>query len=448
VRGLNKEPRKPGNGRKSQRRHFFWVFSWLPGFLIILLTSATGSPNLPILQEAQLCTPGLQTSHVDLDLRQPGRYRYNLGVTNDLDEPVSLRLLWGYADGREGDFYDVRPPETVVELAIPAHAVKLYSLEALFPSWVREQWAPRLGIVGDTPAAVWLSMVDNLTGDATFVPFTSFQYANDAEEDRLVIPAVAHLDGANGSRWQTDLFGYRYYEFAGDGVAAVYHPARPSSECGGAAPPDGIEQYLFGEVGMSLEVWADTLRSLGVWLWDDEDAAGGFRSVIADVVRKLAPCAEEESSKGALEISSASWFAGFSRTYTTRADGGTYGSMLPLYPPGGWPAQPFAGLEVGPEQRVNVGLYGGVPDHAVVHRLLLYTADGALRAQRELAVEPYALVQQPLERLLGLETGSLAPGLYGLSVIPLDDPAAGVEGRSWAYVSLVDNATNDPVNFW
>jgi hypothetical protein len=53
VRGLNKEPRKPGNGRKSQRRHFFWVFSWLPGFLIILLTSATGSPNVPILQEAQ-----------------------------------------------------------------------------------------------------------------------------------------------------------------------------------------------------------------------------------------------------------------------------------------------------------------------------------------------------------------------------------------------------------
>jgi hypothetical protein len=42
----------------------------------------------------------------------------------------------------------------------------------------------------------------------------------------------------------------------------------------------------------------------------------------------------------------------------------------------------------------------------------------------------------------------LEAGLYGLPVIPLDDPAAGVEGRSWAYVSLVDNATNDPVNLW
>ena len=30
----------------------------------------------------------------------------------------------------------------------------------------------------------------------------------------------------------------------------------------------------------------------------------------------------------------------------------------------------------------------------------------------------------------------------------LDDPDAGVEGRCWAYVSLVDNATNDPVNLW
>jgi hypothetical protein len=170
--------------------------------------------------------------------------------------------------------------------------------------------------------------------------------------------------------------------------------------------------------------------------------------VIADVVRHFAPCADEESSKGALEISSGSWFAGYSRTYTTRPDGGTYGSMLPLYPPGGWPAQHFAGLEVAAEQRINVGLYNGLGGTAVTHRLLLYSADGALRAERELVVEAGALVQQPLEELLGLAQGELEPGLYGLSVIPLKDHAAGVEGRCWAFVSLVNNATNDPVNLW
>jgi hypothetical protein len=49
-------------------------------------------------------------------------------------------------------------------------------------------------------------------------------------------------------------------------------------------------------------------------------------------------------------------------------------------------------------------------------------------------VAPYGLLQKPLERLMGLEAGTLDPGLYGLSVIPLDDPDAGVEGRCWAYV--------------
>ena len=33
-------------------------------------------------------------------------------------------------------------------------------------------------------------------------------------------------------------------------------------------------------------------------------------------------------------------------------------------------------------------------------------------------------------------------------VIPLDDPEIGLEGRSWAYVSIIYNLTNDPINFW
>jgi hypothetical protein len=32
--------------------------------------------------------------------------------------------------------------------------------------------------------------------------------------------------------------------------------------------------------------------------------------------------------------------------------------------------------------------------------------------------------------------------------VPLDEPASGVQGRSWAFVSLIDNVTNDPANWW
>ena len=56
--------------------------------------------------------------------------------------------------------------------------------------------------------------------------------------------------------------------------------------------------------------------------------------------------------------------------------------------------------------------------------------------------------QRRLEHVFGLEVGDLAEGTYGLTVLPLDDDANGVQGRSWAYVSLVDGATGDPTNWW
>ena len=390
---------------------------------------------------------GVFASHVDLDLREPGRFRYNLGVVNDLDQPVRLRLTWGYEEWWEPEIGPIRPDENEGELVVPAHAVELYSLEALFPDQVRQRWAPRIAVVGDRPAAVWLSMVDDRTNDATFVPFTSFRYENDRDDDRLVIPVVAHAPGLNGSRWTTDLFGYSSSFWAGD-LLAVYHPSRREVECGGASPPEGIQQHMFGEVGIPLAVWAQTLRAAGVWVPEDGYAAIGFGMVFPDVVRQIDPCSAEDSTTGALEIAVGSWFSGFSRTYTTREDGGTYGSMLPLYPPGGWPVQHFAGLEVSPGQRVNLGLFNGNGQAPITHRLLLYAHDGDLVASRELTLAPFASYQRPLELMLGLAPGSLSPGLYGLSVIPLDDPASGVEGRSWAYLSLVDNATNDPANLW
>jgi len=133
---------------------------------------------------------------------------------------------------------------------------------------------------------------------------------------------------------------------------------------------------------------------------------------------------------------------------STRADGGTYGGMLPLYPPHGWPVQHFAGLVVSDAFRINVGLYNGDADHAIVNRLTLYSADGTKVAEKEITLQPWANLVESLESLLDLASGSLADGTYGLTVLPLDDPDNGVEGRSWAFVSLVDNVTGDSTNWW
>ncbi|NLH10107.1 MAG: hypothetical protein GX464_02030, partial [Holophagae bacterium] len=68
--------------------------------------------------------------------------------------------------------------------------------------------------------------------------------------------------------------------------------------------------------------------------------------------------------------------------------------------------------------------------------------------EREVTLPPHASVQERLETMLGRPLDSFAVGTYGLTVLPLDDTPHGVQGRSWAYVSMVDNVTGDPTNWW
>ena len=123
-----------------------------------------------------------------------------------------------------------------------------------------------------------------------------------------------------------------------------------------------------------------------------------------------------------------------SRTYTTREDGGTYGDILPLYPPRGWPERHFSGVRVNEQFRVNVGLYNGT-DAPATQRLELYRADGSLAGTKEVLLAPYESRQTPLGELFNVENG-----LYGLSV----HSDSGV----WPWVSIVDNRTGDPTNLW
>ncbi len=325
--------------------------------------------------------PTMNAAFLDLDNLEAGRFRANLGVVNDLDEPVTITLVWthSYTIGH----FRLRPPETIQHLTVPAHGVVLRPLEDLFPAEIVAAFPPRIAVAGDRPAIVWLSLVDNLTGDATFIPYTTYQLFNDDPDDRLVIPAVASTGGRNGTSWRTDLLGVASYDYPFDGILATYRPEDPASDCGGAALEGPIEDWVLGDLGAPVEPWVAILEELYDREYSDTQATFSLNTVYRDVVRRFAPCAEEVSTKGALEVATASWTAGWSRTYTTRPDGGTYGGMLPFYPPGGWPVQHFAGLEVNPEQRINVGLYNGIAEHPVTHRLLLYAADGTLAAARE-----------------------------------------------------------------
>ena len=377
---------------------------------------------------------GRQSLYV-LDQREPGRFRHNLGLANDRDEPVTLSLWWGSSLNDWGVMGSWPEGGFRQDVTVAAHSVKIVNLENLFPAAVQTQLPSVVAVTGDISLPIWFSMVDNRTGDGIHVPYSLWWWLGDPDT-HVAMPAAAHLPGAKGTVWRTDLYlpADEVWSFPfvpqwwGDEPFARFHPAWGTS-CGGSG---SLDQRLKG-VLPSQTTWFDPR---------------GFRSLFPDVVHLFDACAQDENVRGTLEVRSSSWMSGFGRTYTTRADGGTYGEMMPFYPPYGWPVQHFAGLEIGPRFRLNLGLYNGDPDHAIRHRLTLYAADGTKVAEREVTLAPHASVQERLETMLGRPLDSFAEGTYGLSVLPLDDTPNGVQGRSWAYVSMVDNVTGDPTNWW
>ncbi len=388
--------------------------------------------------------PEIRNATLILDYRKPGRFRHNLGVVNDGDQALTVRLTWAsqmmylYNGGLDGAG---APSQRSFD--VPAHSVKEISIEKLFPASIRDAYIPRLWVVADRPASIWFTMVDNITGDAVFVPYTLFDQLGD-DFSRAAVPAVAHVPGKNGTFWKTDLYTSYSSPQTIDSLQAWFHPSSQAEGCGGATGE--ISQLLTGVLPMDLDTWRATLRSIHDPYAETDGS--GWRNIFPDLVHRFDACASDDSVRGAFEMKEGSWMGAYTRTYTTRSDGGTYGGMLPLYPPHGWPVQHFAGIAVGPAFRINVGLYNGDAQHTIVNRLTLYDANGNQVAEHDITLKPWANLVEPLETALGRAKGSLPAGIYGLTVLPLDDAAHGVEGRSWAFVSLVDNVTGDSTNWW
>lgn len=346
------------------------------------------------------------------DKRDPKRFRHNMGVVNPSEVPINLRLRYGVISANP-------LPDSVADLekfvTVPPNSVRQFSIEGLFPSHVTEQVPPRVWVSADRPAVVWLSIIDNRTGDASFVPFTQYAIEVADSKDRLAFPAVANTPGANGTYWRTDvtaLVSNRVALGEPQRPHAAFYPA-PGAPCSAQqmrlTPTPG-----FPDGALWSQFWYTTF---------------------ADVASQV--CPGMQGIRGALEIATGSWMSGYSRTYTTDSDGGTYGEILPLYPPRGWPVRHFP-VELSTQTRVNLGLYNGSDEPSKIE-LRLYTSKGEERATRTIDLGARDWQQLSLRELLG---NDLADGVYGLSVITIEGVGA------WPYVSTVDNVTGDPTNWW
>jgi hypothetical protein len=399
------------------------------GFSVPAVPGVVGySTHTPLFQYA-FDTGGSQVSLI-LDKRNPDQFRHSIGVVNDSDQPLEVRLR--YAEASSLPYNDSYLSDKRFSAA--PHSVTTQEVESLYPAQFATDRPPRIWLSADRPAPIWMSMTDTRSGDVTFVPYSLFALRADPSTE-IAVPAVGgglgfptpapssgrrravSTTGSATNPWHTDLYGFF---LTVDGNEENQQPLT-------SFDPD------------TQQCAASTRRLSGLVSWNrpTEGVDPFWKSIFPDVAAQFS-C----SGSGALRLRGASWMAGYSRSYLTRADGGTVGDILPFYPTDGWPVQHFSGVKCDSTVQATIGLYNGAA-YPVTNRLLLYDATGQPLGQKEIVLPSRGSAQVKLDELT---TSCSAPGPYGLSVIPLDKPEQ--PGRSWAYVSVLDNATGDPTILW
>ncbi len=211
-----------------------------------------------------------------------------------------------------------------------------------------------------------------------------------------VIPVVAHLPGAGGSTWRTDLY---ITQTRGSAPAVVSLVLRNP-----AGPDWATEVTVPGENG-AMEV--------------------------ADVVRAVNPSAPD--GKYVLTWESTQPVVVTSRTFTVEA-AGTYGQGIGSLAPGSgfgmdgearFPAPVDSGTH-----RVNVGIANAGSGEQTFH-ITTYGAEGEVLGSWDRTVAPGAIVQFRANEV-GTGAGSVAVRC-----------TAGCDGNAYAYVSVVVSDSND-----
>jgi subtilisin-like proprotein convertase family protein len=251
-----------------------------------------------------------------------------------------------------------------------------------------------LRVSGEAAILAYGSVVDNRSGDPIYVP--ARQVASGPSV--LIVPAVVHGDGANGTRWRSDL--WLTNRGPAQTVVVRYDPA--------AGGPGITRQVPLADGEMRGRV--DVLSTLF-----DLAAGAGHLTITAP---------------GPILVTSRTW---------APSDSGSFGQFIPAreatqsvtaVSPGAEAIQ----VESTDEFRTNVGAVE-ITGQPVVVRFALVDDSGRTIALSDQALAPFGLSQ------LNVRQFAAAGAINGRVMISV----ASGNGRVIGYASVIDNRTGDPI---
>ena len=324
-------------------------------------------------------------------LESDANFRTNIGLVNRTALPVNAGLTLYDANG------SVVATTTVT---VPEKNFQQSSLGSFFPAVNGRSFsALSLRVDSATPNAVsaYGSVIDNRTQDPVYV-----QAIPTPKGSELTIPAVGRAPGINGTFWRSDvtLFNPGLTTMT---VALRYLAAGQDNR--GAAP------HNVSIPPSRTVVIADVTQALGV--------SSGSGALLVSWTTPSGPIVT-------------------SRTYITTDNGGTYGQSIdPVTSFGNDSFVP--GLRSDFSFRSNVGFVNGGDTQLTVTATLL-SDTGAVLGTTQIGLSPRSQVQYGVGSLFPAANTPRAGTLTLLA--HADGPA-----NLFAYGSIVDNASGDPVFF-
>jgi PKD repeat protein len=271
---------------------------------------------------------------------------------------------------------------------LPANSFQQTSLAAYFPD-VEGRTFDVLSMRITSPVAdavsAYASVVDNITQDPVYI-----QASTPAVGGALTIPVVGRAPGANGTFWRSDV--------------TFFNPTT-------------------SRILLSLQ-YAGASKTIAV--------EGGDTLVLADVLSEFG----ETSGNATLGVAWTTLTGPVvtSRTYTSVENGGTYGQSIdPLQQLSNEMFVP--GLRNDASYRTNVGFVNGGPDSETFAVIALSPSGGEI-ARTNVTLGSGAQVQSSV--------GALLPGVSGKFTLVVQGDG---EAELFAYGSMVDNESGDPVFF-